>query len=128
MTVKDLSNRLLVVVEVIAMLVFTALVTLFAHRSDVSPHHPNSLTGQTSLWFARGQTFYVLAWEHTILDLLLAAVIGLWIVVGAWWAVHWTAFRERPDRDHWFGKFTAILVILAIVGSLAHAWYFRATG
>ncbi len=128
MTAKNLSNRLLVVIEVIAMLVFAALVALFAHMSDTSPHQPNPLTGQTNFWIARGHVFYVHPLEHTVLDNLLKAVVGLWIVVGAWWAVHWIAFRERPDRDHWFGKFTAILVILAIVGSLAHAWYFRATG
>lgn len=128
MTVKDLSNRLLVVVEVGAMLVFAALVALFAHMSDASPHQPSPATGQTSFWMARGHVFYVRPWEHATLDGLLTAVVALWLVVGSWWAAHWIAFRDLPDRDHWFGKFTAILVILAIAGSLAHAWYFRATG
>lgn len=126
MAIKDLSNRLLVVVEVMAMLVFVAMIALFAYMFDISPHQPDSATGQTTHWFARGQAFYVRAWEHLCLDRLLKVVVGIWILVGTWWAVHWLAFREKPDRDSWFGRFTAIMVILAIIGSLAHAWYYRA--
>ena len=128
MAVKDLSNRLLVIAEVVAMLFFAAMLALFVHLFDSSPRQPDPVTGQTTLWLAKGQTLYVRAWEHLYLDRLLKIVVGMWVVVGAWWAVHWLAFREKPDRDSWFGRFTAVLVILAIVGSLAHAWYYRAAG
>ncbi len=128
MAVKDWSNRLLVVAEVVAMLIFVAMLTLYVHLFDSSPHSPNPESGQTTFWIARGQTLYVRAWEHLYLNRLLKIVVGMWVLVGAWWAAHWFAFKEKPDRDSWFGRFTAILVILAIVGSLAHAWYYRAAG